>query len=80
MPLPDQSNYQLALEQALRIASRKLAEADIEAQCRYAGARLAEDKKAVSLHYLNQPYRISLPIWKSLPQATRRPYSHARGC
>ena len=60
---PDQSNYQLALEQALKIAIKKLADADIEAQCRKAGAelKLASGKKSIVLDYLNQSYRITLP-------------------
>jgi len=67
LSLPDQSNYQLALEQALKIAAKRMADADIESQCRNAGAELAEDKKAVILDYLNQPCRITLPELEVAP-------------
>ena len=78
MPLPDQSNFQLALEQAMKIASIKLSEADVELQCCNAGAKLetADGSKSIIAEYLGQPYRITLPeleIAPTDPQITIQP-------
>jgi len=69
LSLPDQRNYQYSYEQALKIAAKRMADADIERQCRNAAAELVEGKKAVILDYLSQPCRITLPELEVTPLA-----------
>ncbi len=61
---PEQKSYQYGYELALKMASQKLTDiADLPEQCRRAGARLelVGGKKLISLKYLNQTYKITLP-------------------
>ena len=51
----------------MKIAVKKIANADIEAQCHHASAELIEDKKAIILDYLNQTCRIILPELEVIP-------------
>lgn len=60
---PKQRNYQYGYELALKLASQKLANINIEEQCQKAGAelKLLASKKIITLAYLNQSYQITLP-------------------
>ncbi|MFC2038552.1 DUF3786 domain-containing protein [Chloroflexota bacterium] len=63
-PIPDQKNYEYALNQAYQIAREKLAGiGDIEEQCRKSGTdyREYESGRAIIVRYLNRPFLITLP-------------------
>lgn len=62
--LPEQRNYEQALQLAYQLAREELAKiTDIEEQCRKSGTQcqVAAGKKIVVVRYLNQTYAISLP-------------------
>ncbi len=64
LSLPDQKNYERALEFAYKLACEQLAGiADIEQQCDKAGAQyqVIGSKKVITLKYLNQAYVVTLP-------------------
>ena len=63
MALPKQKYYEQANELAFQLAAEKIAEIDIEKQCRKCGARyqIKDSQRAILLQYLNQSYRIALP-------------------
>ncbi len=63
LSLPEQRNYEYALKLACKLAKERLANIDLEQQCRRSGARYqaVDAKKLVSLEYLNQSYQIVFP-------------------
>jgi len=63
-PLADKSKPEYGYELAYRFAGEQLAKIeDIAGQCRRSGARCEEagSGKVITLEYINQPYRITLP-------------------
>ncbi|MFC2070713.1 DUF3786 domain-containing protein [Chloroflexota bacterium] len=62
--VPEQKNYEYALSQAYKLACEKLAGIkDIEQQCRNSGTecRVTEHGRKITVSYLNQPHKITLP-------------------
>lgn len=64
LSVPGQKNYEYGFKLAHEIARQKLAETgDIERLCRNSGAeyKIIDTQPIITLDYLNQSYRISLP-------------------
>ena len=64
LSLPNQRNYELALELAYKLAREQLAKIDnIEQQCRKADAQYqrTDSQEIITINYLNRPYLIALP-------------------
>lgn len=62
--LPDQKDYEYALNLAYEIACKKIADIDdIEQQCLRSDAQyqVINSQKEITLHYLNRRYRITFP-------------------
>jgi len=62
--LPQQKNYEYALQLAYKLACEQLAEVnDLQQQCLRSGAQYQEidSKKVITLKYLDQSYLITLP-------------------
>jgi len=59
----NQRDYQYGYDLALKLASQKLANINMEEQCQNAGAelKLSASKRIITLEYLNQSYQIALP-------------------
>lgn len=60
---PNQKNYKYGLDTAFKLVNEKLADINLEEQCKKAGAHLeyVNDKKTIFLDYLGDCYRITLP-------------------
>ena len=64
LSLPNQRNYELALELAYKLAREQLAGIDdFEQQCRQADAQYqrTDSQEIITINYLNRPYLVVLP-------------------
>ncbi len=62
--VPEQKNYEAAYRLAYQLVREKITGTeDIEEQCRKSGAQyqVTGARRAVIIHYLNRPYKITLP-------------------
>jgi hypothetical protein len=68
LSVPERGVREIAHELALKLARQRLASiADIERQCRHAGAGYIPDKKTIALDYLGRTYHISHPAGEVTP-------------
>lgn len=60
---PGQKNYEYGYKFAYEIACQRLAEINLEQQCRYSGAnyRRVDSQPLITIDYLDRTYQISLP-------------------
>jgi hypothetical protein len=63
LSLPKYKNYEYGYSLALELASEQLAGVDLKEQCRKSGAdyKQAGSKEIITVEFLNQPYKVSLP-------------------
>jgi hypothetical protein len=64
LPIPDQKNFEVAYNLALKLAAEKLSSIpDIEDQCRKSGSTclISGSTQIISVIYLNRTYQVTLP-------------------
>jgi hypothetical protein len=63
LSLPNYKNYEYGYSLAFKLAGEQLAGVDIKEQCRRSGAeyKRAGSKEIVTVEFLSQPYKVSLP-------------------